>query len=88
MFIVLKVILFVVNLKHCSFWTSADVISVSNDLVHDMTGQCMFAHHMCKLWPLWGDAISVEQCILKSVNNEALSPTRWQSVQSISCCIS
>ncbi len=34
--------LFVVDLKHC-FWPSADAKPMSNDLVHVMFLQCMFA---------------------------------------------
>jgi len=33
--------------KHHSFWDSADVKTISNDLVHAMAWQCMFAPSIC-----------------------------------------
>jgi hypothetical protein len=42
-FIVLKVILFAVHIKHTSFLPSAVVKPMSNDLVHAMHWQCLFA---------------------------------------------
>ncbi len=36
-------ILFAVHRKHSSYWPSADVKPMSNNLVHAMTWQCMFA---------------------------------------------
>jgi hypothetical protein len=48
MFTPLIKILFVVHLKHASFWPSADVIPVSDDLVHAMPWQCMFS--LYKIW--------------------------------------
>jgi hypothetical protein len=42
-FIVIKVILYAVHLKNSSFWSSAVVKPMSNDLVHAMHLQCMFA---------------------------------------------
>ncbi len=39
-------ILFADHLKHSSFWPLADVKLMSNDLVHAMTRQCMFALFM------------------------------------------
>ncbi len=45
-------VLYGFDLKHSSFWPSADVTYMSNELVHAMPGQCMYALHMCILWSL------------------------------------
>jgi hypothetical protein len=42
-------ILFAVHLKHSSTWSSPDVKPMSNDLMHAMPWQCMFALSMCVL---------------------------------------
>jgi hypothetical protein len=44
-------ILFAVPLKHYSAWPSADVKSMSNDLVHTVTWQCMFSLSLYILKP-------------------------------------
>jgi hypothetical protein len=42
MFILLIKILSVVQLKHSSFWPSAEVIPMPNDLVDAIAWQCLF----------------------------------------------
>jgi len=45
--------LFVVHLKHSTFWPSADAKLMSNDLVQAMPWQCMSAPYMCTLRSQW-----------------------------------
>jgi hypothetical protein len=46
-------IIILVPLKHASFWSSADVKPISNDLADTVPRQCMFALSMHIHWPLW-----------------------------------
>ena len=46
-------ILFTHPLKHSNFWHSADVKPMSNDLVHAVHWQCMFALSICLIQSLW-----------------------------------
>jgi hypothetical protein len=55
-FILFIKILFAIHLKHFSFWPTATVKLMSNDIVHTMPWLCMYAHmlFLCIYYDLYG----------------------------------